>query len=105
MTGREREHGGVEDDGTDGHHPRLRGEERHRRRSTVRDDRGDGERERRRKHERHTEDAVRDIRGAGVGDDDDANEPEHDAERGGDGELLIGGNEPRECGRYHRDET
>jgi len=51
---------------------------------------GDGERERGRKHERHAEDAIRDIRGVRVGDDDDANEPEGDAERGGGGELLVG---------------
>jgi len=94
-----------EDDRADSHHPRLRGEERHRRRSAVGDDRGDSEHERGREHERHTEDAVRDVRGVRVGDDDNANEPERDTECGGGGELLVGGDETRERGRHDGDET
>jgi len=52
-----------------------------------------------------TEDAVRDVRGVRVGDDDNANEPERDTECGGGGELLVGGDETRERGRHDGDET
>lgn len=64
------------------------------------DNRGDSEHERRYEYERDIKNAVCEIRGIRVGDDDDTNEPE----RGGRSELLIGGNETRERGRHHGDE-